>query len=95
MQQMFPALQASNAEIYLWEPLPVLLDAYREVMDENRHRWPLSFPPLEALAKDVAVWWQEHARRRAGKAPMRPFGGSVADSGVAHTLSGVSASVHE
>ena len=28
MQQMFPALQASNAEIYLWEPLPVLLDAY-------------------------------------------------------------------
>ena len=73
----------------------VLLDAYREVMDENRHRWPLSFPPLEALAKDVAVWWQEHARRRAGKAPMRPFGGSIADSGVAHTLSGVSASVHE
>lgn len=28
MQQMFPALQASDAEIFLWEPLPVLLDAY-------------------------------------------------------------------
>ena len=73
----------------------VLLDAYREVMDENRNRWPLSFPPLEALAKDVAMYWEERRlRQRKGSSEMRPFGGSVAASGVAHTLSGVSASVH-
>ena len=29
-----------------------------------------------------------------GNAESRPFGGSVAGSGIAHTLSGVSASVH-
>ena len=67
----------------------VLLDAYREVMDEHRDRWPVSFPPLEALAKDVAMWWEEWRLKRAGKAKTRPFGGSVAASGVAHTLSGV------
>ena len=70
----------------------VLLDSYREIMDENRNRWPLSFPPLAALAKDVAMYWEENRLRRQGKEKTRPFGGSVAGSGVAHTLSGVSAS---
>eukprot|EP00291_Cryptomonas_curvata_P003974 CAMPEP_0172198314 /NCGR_PEP_ID=MMETSP1050-20130122/28007_1 /TAXON_ID=233186 /ORGANISM="Cryptomonas curvata, Strain CCAP979/52" /LENGTH=52 /DNA_ID=CAMNT_0012875099 /DNA_START=9 /DNA_END=164 /DNA_ORIENTATION=+ len=35
----------------------VLVDAYHEVMVEHRHRWPLSCPPLEALAQDVLDWW--------------------------------------
>ena len=34
----------------------VLLDAYREVMQERKDRWRFSFPPAAALASDLVAW---------------------------------------
>ena len=38
MQQMFEPLQASSAEFFLWEPMPVLLEAYLRRIASNDSR---------------------------------------------------------
>lgn len=68
----------------------VILDSYRQVMEENRHSFALSFPPLSALAHDIATWWEESRGRRAPPPKERPFGGALAQPGVPNTLSGLS-----
>eukprot|EP00293_Proteomonas_sulcata_P011511 CAMPEP_0184299562 /NCGR_PEP_ID=MMETSP1049-20130417/10151_1 /TAXON_ID=77928 /ORGANISM="Proteomonas sulcata, Strain CCMP704" /LENGTH=274 /DNA_ID=CAMNT_0026610037 /DNA_START=27 /DNA_END=847 /DNA_ORIENTATION=+ len=66
----------------------VILDAYRDVMEDQRNRWNLSFPPLQALSEDISNWWEDRKGRRRRKPPQRAFGGIVDSSGKPQTLSG-------
>lgn len=45
--------------IYVRFFVVVVIDAYRQVMDQTRGRWSFSFPPLKALADDLSRWWYE------------------------------------
>lgn len=100
MQQMFPALQANDAEIFLWEPLPVLLEAYLRRIASSDPRVHLVekaawvsdgttnfFPSRrdEGLsAAQVAAKWHCNKSAPDARMPTHPHGSATLVDGKSH-----------
>lgn len=69
--------------IYVRFFVAVILDAYKECMQEQRNRWQLSFPPLQALAQDISEWYEGRRKKGKGKKRRKQDGEPVTLSGKA------------